>query len=640
MTIRKIKRASQPTRVAFFDCETIGRHESRVKGAEMHRLRLGCMIGGRWRGGKLSGRKVFHFQTETEFLEALDSLLDPKQTLWLLAHNVGFDAQVSGLFAALKRGRYRILARSEASEPPPEGSIWAEQNPRSMVFHDPPTIIQMADGQGRKLVLLDSLNYCHVSLSQLGQAVGFPKLPMPKWSDPDKDWQFYCQRDVEILERWFTGFLGFVQEQDLGPVRWTASSQAMATYRYRHIPETIYSHQVEEVRKLERESYYGGQFRVFRLGEFSGDFKCCDVNSLFPSVMREGLFPVALERWCTDGPWRSSKPNFDAERSVAEVWIWSGDEDYPRRDKEAPYPATGYFRTVLAGKELARAIDDGHAIHWRKWAQYKVSDLFSTYVDELYGLRLKAQEEGREDYAQFCKLLLNSLYGKFGQRGSDLIFRPDARPPIEWGKWVEGSFDLMRRKEYQVAAGEAYELVDRKELRGSCPVVSSFIAAAARERMLELRRMLPDESIYYQAVDSFILDPIGYRVLESRGMIHPTELGKLKVSGESETLKIHGHGWYQIGERHVLPGRKQEIISENQAGYSQLAFEGLKSHFFREPDSGIAVRKRFVRFPDHFKRGTVDADGRVTCLHVIEEPSKWGLASSLIVEPGLNRVSN
>jgi hypothetical protein len=509
-----------------------------------------------------------------------------------------------------------------------------------MVFHDPPTIIQLADQQGRKLVVLDSLNYCHESLAALGKAVGLPKLPMPRWGDPDSDWRVYCERDVEILERWFTGFLGFIGEQELGPVRWTASSQAMAAYRYRYIPQTIYSHQVEEVRQLERESYYGGQFRVFRLGEFSGQFVCCDVNSLFPSVMREGLFPIKLHRWCTDGPWRSSKPNFDPARSVAEVWIWSGDEDYPRREDGAPFPATGYYRTVLAGAELERAFRDGHAVHWRRWAQYHCAPLFAEFVDDLYSLRVACKESGREDYAQFAKLLLNSLYGKFGQRGGDLIYRANAKPPIEWGKWVEGSFDLTQRREYQVCAGEAYEMVDRKELRGSCPIISSFIAAAARERMLELRRKLPAESIYYQAVDSFILDSVGYELLKGQGLLDPSQLGKLKVSGESESLKIHGHGWYQIGERHVLPGRKKEILGETAAGYSQLAFEGIKSHFFREPDSSVFVRKRYVRFPDHFKRGRVLDDGRVEPLHINEDPSKWGLNSSLIVKPGLNRISD
>ena len=414
-------------------------------------------------------------------------------------------------------------------------------------------------------------------------------------------------------------FVEFIDRHNLGSVKWSASAQSLTAYRTRFLTKEIESHQVEEVRVLERESYFGGEFRCFRLGETKEQVFHLDVNSLYPAVMRGRLYPWKLKRWYSREEWQPLPLPFEASEAVAEVFISTDGEEYLKRLGDDPMPVTGNFSTILTGPELTKAVERGHVLGFRRWSTYEMADVFSNYVDQIYALRRRCEAASRKDFAHFAKMLLNCLYGKFGQRGSSLIYRDDKHAPIEFGEWRVCKASTGERWRYVVLGGDVYEQVKRKELRSSFPVLSSWIAAAARERMRDLRTVAGLDATIYQAVDSLIVTEPGFERLKSYCLLDQTALGKLKIQATALGVKIHGHGWYQIGERQVLPGRKREVAVNTKNGYRQTQFTGLRSSLFTPPDDVVWSSKRFVRFPEAFKRGTVTPEGLVKPLHLDEE---------------------
>ena len=123
---------------------------------------------------------------------------------------------------------------------------------------------------------------------------------------------------------------------------------------------------------------------------------------------------------------------------IATVKLDSPSHLYPLAVNNTTVYATGRFETTLAGPELKFAIDNGHCILVKDIAEYKLAAIFGEYVNKLWQMRLDFIDSGNEPMAKATKLLLNSLYGKFGQRSSALVYTPSFLPPIKCCAIVTG----------------------------------------------------------------------------------------------------------------------------------------------------------------------------------------------------------
>src|SRR5271165_5695729 len=125
---------------------------------------------------------------------------------------------------------------------------------------------------------------------------------------------------------------------------------------------------------------------------------------------------------------------------------------------------------------------------------------------------MTARRQGDRLEEAFCKLILNSLSGKWGQRSRRWVLRPNRVPLQRWGTWyevsqpdnpIEGEVPITRC--YRGVAGKTQELVTDGIPRHCFPAISAFICSHGRERLRFLRNACPPRSVYYQAVDSLLL---------------------------------------------------------------------------------------------------------------------------------------
>ena len=76
---------------------------------------------------------------------------------------------------------------------------------------------------------------------------------------------------------------------------------------------------------------------------------------------------------------------------------------------------------TLAGPELLYAYAKGLISYSKSWATYHCRVVFDEFVAKFWQMKLEGEREKNLVKRTFAKLLLNSLYGKFGQLGADLI---------------------------------------------------------------------------------------------------------------------------------------------------------------------------------------------------------------------------
>jgi hypothetical protein len=199
-------------------------------------------------------------------------------------------------------------------------------------------------------------------------------------------------------------------------------------YEVPFIPQTMV--QAEQCRDF----YYGGRVECFKVGHELHPFKVVDRNSAYPHAMtfRHPISPhsIALPHL----------PNSNLSQCFVRLEARSRGA-FPWRDPVDPvraltFPNDDVLREYcVTGWELEAALElDLVKIHRiidvRKFIQHVD---FTDYVMNFYSERMRAKEAGDKMLDVFCKLFLNSLYGKF------------AADPEKYREYIIATDDSFRR---------------------------------------------------------------------------------------------------------------------------------------------------------------------------------------------------
>lgn len=640
----KIKRNHSnalPRYIVAYDTETVPMEDKDNPRRASHTFRLGVALYCRLRGTTPTDIKVARFSDPGEFWAFLTGLTGPRHTVWVVCHNALFDMVVSGMPEQFLRSNLvidwprskRTRETNEPDEPHAAGIA---------VIDSPPTIIacRMPHTSGR-IVIVDTLNWFQCSLAELGDAALIPKYPMPEFSASDEAWYRYCERDAQIVFTTFTELIRWVRDNDMGMFRYTAPSQAMAAYRHRFMRHNIYIHDNSEVRQLERRSYFGGRTEVFRLGKIDQRVHQLDVNSLFPDTMQAGVFPRKLIRYEIRQEWLTLRPSIEWQHSVAEVLVETELPIFPcRRNGQIIYPV-GRFKTVLCGEELATAISGGAVAAVRSWAEYECSELFSEWVTTLWGMRQAYRSAGNSLYEQFCKKLLNSLYGKFGQLAAEWINDPSKLPALPWDRWTEVNLATGERMEWRSFGWTAQRMEPRKQLREyvvnvngrnvtelreewhelstTFPAISAFVTSAARCYMDGLRFEAGEHNVYYQGVDGLVVTDAGLARLEAAGFVDPNRLGLLRPICTVTDGEILGCSDYVLGGKTVISGRARPTFDHESGQLLQRKFAAGAMLFDGRVISSVDESLQPWQRVSGYTKGVPQPDGWVRPIQLAED---------------------
>lgn len=626
-------RTATPTSCLFVDTETTAIPIEGNPNATLQVLRSWCSIYCRMDKGKIRRTYNANGTTTEQFWSQVEALLDERRPLWIFAHNLGFDLTVLKFWEQLDMDNYNFgidCGEYTYYDGKKLNKVWRG----FAVLDDPPVIIECSKtGTKKVLICNDTYNYFRCSVADLGKSIGLPKLPMPEQSSPQAEWDKYCFRDVEIIQVAITDLMSFVRDHDLGMWKYTAPAQAMSAYRHRFMREKILVHGNADAIKLEREAYYGGRLECRYVGKVLPDRQAVaeffggpapthgiyrvgpiyvlDVQSCYPAMMLWKTYPRAIIE-IVKMPRPCMLLDYLSDYCViARVTINTNTEPYPYHHDGRTDMCVGRFTTSLCGPELMHAMEHGHVVNVGCMNVYHPADLFSEYVSFFWNQRNAYKQLDDKVHAEWCKLMLNSLAGKFGQRASTWAPTSEVIAPLPWGHWSQRNASTCDSHCYRALAWTVQEEQEKGESIDSCPAIAAYITSYAREYLRDLIRIAGDKNVYYVDTDCLHVNERGFSTLLAHGKVQDGQLGMLRLVCEYQSAEYRGLKDYTLDGKDTIAGVRYnaEILGNRQ--YRQDRFQKLHSILSSTPPDGVRVDRVTIDRRGTQTRGRVQPDGTV-----------------------------
>jgi len=602
------KRTELPERVVFFDTET-----KSVKVEDdliNHQLKLGvaCFYNTRPIFEKLR-ENWFTFNKVGDFWDWALKAVTLNTRVFFVALNLSFDFLVlNGLSELEARGWYAKSLIIHHSV-----NIWTfvqyKYRPDTVAWREYEAKHDKKPRVVRSIVFLDLMNFFKMSLAALGDAMGTPKGKIDFDTCTDVELAAYCKNDVFIMVEAWKKWLTFIEIHDLGTFGKTLPSQAFNAYRHRFMPHRIFVHSHEKALALERRSYFGGRCECFRIGHFDqGPYYLFDVNSMYPHVMRENLYPTKLITYVKKGRVGDLEHHIDNHAIIATVFLDTRTADYPvRLNKRLTFP-TGTFWTTLTTPELFRALRAGRVLAVRDFALYEKARIFTTYVDFFWKQRQKFTADGNKAYRELCKKMLNCLYGKFGQKLDDYVaIADDPEHKIEY--WRDYDVERHEWLKFKRVDGRISVAQGFIESFNSFPAIAAHVTAYARQELLGHINQAWASHVYYCDTDSLIVDiPGSARLFNS---IDDNRLGCLHLERSSDTLTIRNVKDYTFSGKRKTKGVTAKAVEIHPNVFGQWQQVSLRSVLWNNYTDNCFWKWVEKHLQQEYKKGLVCANGLI-----------------------------
>jgi len=296
---------------------------------------------------------------------------------------------------------------------------------------------------------------------------------------------------------------------------------------------------------------------------------------------------------------------------MADVTLHTDEPCYPVTLKGHLVYPIGTFHTVLSTPEIEYALSHGHILEVNKACLYLRGDIFSSYVDYFYRLKAKYKQEGNKPYYMLVKLMLNSLYGKTGQR--ERGFEPYEGDETKLrGTSVILDLGTGKRQTLHKFGGQYFIEVDRGESYNSFPAIAAHVTAYGRMALWDLFKIAGPGHVFYCDTDSLIVDAPGKEKLES--YLDDDKLGALKVEGESDTLTVVAPKHYVFEGKLTLKGVGKHDKPLGDDTWECTQFPSFRTQARWAKGTPFHTSQVIKRISGTLTDGIVNPDGWVTPL--------------------------
>jgi len=366
--------------------------------------------------------------------------------------------------------------------------------------------------------ILDSMNLFQCKLEDLGSALGYEKGKTPekfvkgiKSKLVTSDFE-YCLKDCYILIKSIYKLKSWVFDNFQTNIGATIASTALKIWQTNWSMDLYVDDYVNNAFRL---SYYGGRTEVFIKGTSNKHLNYYDINSLYPFVYSSIRLPDPSRMRKGRGKELFNKIIKNKKyEGCANVILYNNLDIpiLPMKDNGKLMFYRGYVQGYYNFNELRFSLDRGYEIVEVNdfYYSYGIHSPFQEYASIIYSKRKRYKNDHNKMGNIFCKFLLNSLYGKFGE------IRNDA----EWGQWCEPKegkvFEELRDGWGYWKHPQQKEIMTDHTIFAWC----SYITSGARIRLYEFIERCNE--VWYCDTDSIITPD----TLETG-----EELGEMKLEG-------------------------------------------------------------------------------------------------------------
>lgn len=608
-----------PNEFVTFYCGQVPQLKTIINGQlTIHRTVISCM---KWtkRYNVYCGRNISGTNNGIEFWDSMLRQISDKQSLTILSYDLVLQLALSDFWQWVDKREVHFW-NDPKNAPDKDKKKWIG----SLVMSDPPNYISFRIGS-RTVKICDLRNYVTVSLLELLQAAGYRT---HQYSHNPSGPFVSDQASVEITDalgivyrNWLTRW----KEKDCGVWQPTAARLAMNSLRHklgnvnrdierdneglaidewqdRPIPRVYMCDNVER-KQFERAAYFSGRAEAFRTGEYVGRVYYADVRSMYPFLASCLHLPYAFHRSITTDYSNSLLTLHPSMQAIAMVTINTDKPIYPTRvdancldkhnfaagvpnlivdlvESRVIFPV-GRFKTILCGEELKHAIENNHVE--KVWCAdiYKCAVMFKEYFEFWYNERCNAESNGDKIFAQLCKLMMNSLIGKFGQRSGQWENRPEIPALKKWGTAIILRDGEPKAIHQRFISGHTQQLCEPKEIENSAPSIPAFVCSAGRLMLWNLMNYAGLDNVLFCNTDGFAVTQQGKDNLELANLLSADCWGTLRITDTADECWIQDACHYRWGAETVNAG----FPTDRTIVHNGCIFGWTKNHIPLNPNS-------------------------------------------------------
>lgn len=378
-----------------------------------------------------------------------------------------------------------------------------------------------------------------------------------------------------------------------GQLQMTLASCSMFLFRKRFLQRKIYTS--EWINQRARESYSASRVEPFQLECENGYYY--DINSSFPYAMTFDC-PGSLDT--SNRILSLSRLQDNDYQVIADLTIEVPEMYFPPlpyRTKTSLYFPIGKWRSWFTAVDIALLLEQGGRIDKvHEVMHFESIDDLSGFASALYDLRLKVTTEA-EKY--IVKILINSLYGKFGEGSlkTSLLLHPPVTTCPHWPRHEEDSC-------IEMLFPGAFLIDNEVDVPHAHVPISSTITARARRVLYGHMKTAGD--FHYCDTDGFCTTNPDLHVSQ--------ELGGLKLEMVLERGRFIRPKFYQLDDKvrakgfSLKPGRNPNIPQEDRKAWE----EQMKVKRFLALMNGQAIEtERFMRIKELYRKGITSPTEKV-----------------------------
>lgn len=347
-----------------------------------------------------------------------------KENYKLWFHNLKFDGEY--IFSYLLNNGYEVIENKQDRRDKTFTCLISDMGQ----FYSIEIYFEVKGKKVNKVTIYDSLKIINAPVEKIAKDF---KLPISKLELDYKEYREvghilteheieYIKNDVTIMAMVLKHF------HDLGLTKMTIGSNALSYYKklnknfLRYFPILPY-----EIDQDIRHSYKGGftYLNDCYRGKTTGRGLVLDVNSLYPSVLHNDKLPfgegIFYEGKYQDDPLytlyiQTLSCAFDIkEGMIPTIQLKNTLGFLPNEYVKSSEGEIVTLTLTNIDLELFMKHYDVYEITYHSGWKFKgIVGLFTEYVDKWTDEKIKAKKEGNKVMYQISKLMLNSLYGKFG----------------------------------------------------------------------------------------------------------------------------------------------------------------------------------------------------------------------------------